>query len=128
MFDMTKPFKNFDAQVDIILGREMQSRELDERELREEIKQRLRYINYYRLSAYWHPLIETRKGEKGKELFFQASVRWEDVMARYMFDRRLRNLLFDAISRIEIALRTQVAYQSGQLHLREINKQRKCSY
>lgn len=32
-------------------------------------------------------------------------------MARYMFDRRLRNLLFDAISRIEIALRTQVAYQ-----------------
>ena len=111
MFDMTKPFKNFDEQVDIILGREMQSRELDERELREEIKQRLRYINYYRLSAYWHPFTETREGEKGKELFFQAGVRWENVMARYMFDRRLRNLLFDAISRIEIALRTQVAYQ-----------------
>ena len=111
MFDMTKPFKNFGEQVDIILGREMQSRELNERELREEIKQRLRYINYYRLSAYWHPFIETRKGEKGKELFFQANVHWEGVMARYMFDRRLRNLLFDAISRIEIALRTQVVYQ-----------------
>ncbi len=41
MFDMTKPFKNFDEQVDIILGREMRSRELDERELREEIKQSL---------------------------------------------------------------------------------------
>ena len=97
--------------MDIILGREMQSRELDESELREEIEQRLRYINYYRLSAYWHPFTEIRKGEKGKELFFQAGVHWEDVMARYMFDRRLRNLLFDAISRIEIALRTQVAYQ-----------------
>lgn len=89
----------------------MKSRKLEEKELREEIKQRLQYINYYRLSAYWHPFTETRAGEKGKELFFQAGVHWEDVMARYMFDRRLRNLLFDAISRIEIALRTQVAYQ-----------------
>ncbi|MCK7539777.1 MAG: Abi family protein [Marinilabiliales bacterium] len=33
---------------------------------------------------------------------------FEDIIDRYNFDRHLRLILFDAIERIEIALRTKV--------------------
>lgn len=35
---------------------------------------------------------------------------WEMVWGSYMFDRKLRGVIMDAISRIEVALRTQMAY------------------
>ena len=35
---------------------------------------------------------------------------FEDILDRYTFDRHLRLILFDAIERIEIALRTKMVY------------------
>lgn len=81
------------------------------------MEQCLRHINYYRLSAYWYPYRETelRDGALRRLNKFQNNTCWEDVWAHYLFDRKLRGLLFDAISRIEIALRTQLAYQWAQV-------------
>lgn len=81
------------------------SKGLGREELKNQIVERLRHINYYRLSAYWSLAFT---GDSPKS--FHPGTYWEDVMARYMFDRKLRQIFFDAISRIEISLRTQIAY------------------
>ncbi len=41
---------------------------------------------------------------------FQPNTYFEDVIERYNFDRHLRLILFDAIERIEIGLRTKMIY------------------
>lgn len=41
---------------------------------------------------------------------------FDDVLNLYTFDRELRLLLMDAIERIEVSLRTQMAYQLSQRH------------
>lgn len=68
----------------------------------------LSQINYYRLSAYWLPF-ESNHGTHA----FQAGTRFEQVLDLYIFDRELRLLVLDAIERVEIAIRTQLAYQLG---------------
>lgn len=45
---------------------------------------------------------------------FQTGSRFEDVIARYSFDKELRLILFDAIETIEIALRTKMIYHLSQ--------------
>lgn len=86
---------------------------LSEEELREEIISRLTYINYYRLSGYAYPFRKRELTQDGIKVYdeFKNGTTWEKIWDLYLLDRRLRNLLFDAVSRIEIALRTQIAYQ-----------------
>ncbi len=45
---------------------------------------------------------------------FKPNTYFEDVIERYNFDRKLRLILFDAIERIEIALRTKMIYFMSQ--------------
>ncbi len=81
----------------------------DDTVLKSRIMSCLASTNYYRLSAYWYPFRE--KDVVGKRLdSLQAGTHWEKVWNYYLFDRRLRTLLFDVISKTEIALRTQIAY------------------
>ena len=69
-------------------------------------------ISYYRLSTYMMPFRERdSKGCVMEE--FRPGTSWDDVYGLYIFDRKLRLLVFDAIERIEVALRTQIAYQLG---------------
>lgn len=42
---------------------------------------------------------------------FTPGTTWNDINSLYRFDRKLRLLVFDAIERIEIALRTKLIYQ-----------------
>lgn len=62
-------------------------------------------ISYYRLAGYWWPM----QSDKINHVF-KANSRFEDVIALYNFDRELRILLFDAIERIEIGLRSKLVY------------------
>ena len=48
---------------------------------------------------------------KDEEHLFRKCVSFDDILNLYIFDRELRLLLFDAIERIEIAIRTQIIYQ-----------------
>jgi abortive infection bacteriophage resistance protein len=41
---------------------------------------------------------------------FQSGVYFEDIVERYDFDRQLRIILFDAVERIEIVLRSKLIY------------------
>ena len=42
---------------------------------------------------------------------FRDGITWEMIYNLYVFDRKLRILVFDAIERLEIAIRTQIIYQ-----------------
>jgi len=56
---------------------------------------------------------------------FVPETAFSDAVALYLFDRRLRVLLADALERIEVSLRVEVAYRLGRLdtfaHLHEDN-------
>lgn len=64
-------------------------------------------ISYYRLSAYWYTFLSEPKSEHR----FSNKTTFEKAIDTYVFDRRLRLLIFDEIERIEISLRTQMIFQ-----------------
>jgi len=64
-------------------------------------------ISYYRLRAYTYPF---QDNTSPKHPFVQQ-ISFEEIIELYKFDRKLRILVFDAIEKIEIALRTQIIYQ-----------------
>jgi len=65
----------------------------------------LQNISYYRLKGYWW---DTQNDFVNHT--FHPNTFFEDIIERYNFDRHLRLILFDAIERIEIALRTKMIY------------------
>lgn len=67
-------------------------------------------VSYYRISAYMLPYRVLDADGRHRDQFVPGST-WDDIYNLYKFDRKLRLLVFDAIERIEIALRTQVIYQ-----------------
>lgn len=80
----------------------------------------LERLGYYRLSGYWYPLraIDLKKSfEQGKAVRgdnFVPRSRFEDVVRLYVFDKKLRLMALDALERIEIAVRVDVAHLLGQ--------------
>lgn len=69
-------------------------------------EQTLSRISYYRLRAYTYPF----QDNKNPKHPFVVQISFEEIIDLYKFDRELRVLLFDAIEKIEIALRTQIIY------------------
>lgn len=67
----------------------------------------LRFIGYYRLSGYWFPF-QYRDGSADHDSF-RPGTNFETILDRYVFDRRLRLLIMDAVERIEVAARTTIS-------------------
>ncbi|NII82086.1 MULTISPECIES: Abi family protein [unclassified Pedobacter] len=65
----------------------------------------LSHVSYYRLAGYWWPMQVDRE-----QHLFKPNSKFEDVIHLYNFDRELRILIFDAIEKIEISLRTKLIY------------------
>lgn len=76
---------------------------------------RLRCVGYYRLSAYLHLFWEQPFGS-GTKYKFRDGTTLSLVWEHYLFDRRLRFALIDAIERIEVALRSMITYYHCQGH------------
>ncbi|MBO1014589.1 Abi family protein [Achromobacter sp. SD115] len=67
----------------------------------------LNFVGYFRLRGYALSLmISTPAGR-----MFQPGVRFEDVIARYEFDRVLRRTTLGQLERIEVAVRTVISNQ-----------------
>jgi abortive infection bacteriophage resistance protein len=62
-------------------------------------KRYLTTIGYYRLSAYFLPFL----AEKDQ---FKTDVKFSDILDLYIFDRKLRLHVMDALERIEVAIRS----------------------
>jgi abortive infection bacteriophage resistance protein len=61
------------------------------------------------MSAYMLPY-KKKEGEIIMDQFKKGTT-WDIIHQLYVFDRKLRLLVFDAIERLEIAIRTQIIYQ-----------------
>ena len=62
-------------------------------------------VGYYRLSAYFYPLLEVPK----ENHVYKPNATFEKVVSMYTFDSRLRSLLFSKIEKIEVAIRSALA-------------------
>ncbi|HET8898253.1 MAG TPA: Abi family protein [Rhodanobacteraceae bacterium] len=97
-----KPALTFDQQLDLLRQRGLTIHDTD-RALRW-----LRSVSYYRLSAYFLPF---KDGEQ-----FRPDADFNEIAGLYIFDRKLRLLILDAIERIEVAIRTSVTYEIGHAY------------
>lgn len=67
-------------------------------------------IGYFRLSAYFYPLLQMPKENHR----YKAGSNFKQVMEMYRFDRKLRLLLFNEIEKIEIAIRSAIVNITAQ--------------
>lgn len=76
---------------------------------KQELVMRIENVGFYRLNAYARPFRQV--DAVGNVLsVFVAGASLEKLWSLYRFDRNLRFLFLDAIERIEVALRSQLAY------------------
>lgn len=75
---------------------------------------RLSFVNYYRLSAYWWSFRKQGTGPQEKLDEFIEGTEFDRVWDHYVFDQKLRILGIEAIERIEVATRTQLAYHHSR--------------
>lgn len=66
-------------------------------------------VSYYRLKGYMYPYRDTSKR-------FVVQNCWAFIESDYNLDQRLRIFLFDCISRVEIAFRSQLVLQMSLAH------------
>ena len=66
-------------------------------------------ISYYRLRAYTFPF--QNDGKEKEHHFIRSDIHFNDIIDLYCFDRELRTLVFNAIEKIEVSIRTKITYQ-----------------
>jgi abortive infection bacteriophage resistance protein len=109
-----RPWKSFEEQLALLKNRALVVTN-DVAALRY-----LERIGYYRLSAYLHTFRQFEMALEGNRLIsrqldtFVPNTHFLDAVNLYWFDRRLRLVLMDALERIEIAVRVDIAYLLGQ--------------
>lgn len=106
----TKPFLTFEQQADQLLARGLKGD-------RTTLIDHLKSVSYFRLSGYWIPFRKPDPTDRRKrldEFYPDASI--EVVWERYVFDRRLRLVVMDALERIEIDFRTQLIHLHAEKH------------
>lgn len=109
-----KPWRTFADQLDLLQARGLV---VDDRTAALDYLERL---GYYRLSGYWYPMrafgsaLPQAQANVARLDQFLAGSRFEDVARLYVFDKRLRLLALDALERIEMAVRVDVAHLLGK--------------
>ena len=111
-----RPWKSFEDQLNLLKSRGLAVG--DEKRAREYLER----LGYYRLSAYWYPFrkytieqdASTGKLSHRREDEFIENARFQDAVELYVFDKRLRLLALDALERIEVGVRVDVAYLLGE--------------
>lgn len=109
-----KPWVSFAQQLELLQARGL------EVENRDAALDYLERLGYYRLSGYWYPLraidpeASAARGHVVRLDSFAPGSRFEDVVRLYVFDKKLRLLALDALERIEMAVRVDVAHRLGQ--------------
>lgn len=99
----SKPYLSLDDQLVQLKSRNMKFHD------EEKAKHYLGNLNYYRLAGYWLVFEENH----GSHTFNQNTY-FEDILNLYIFDRELRLLLLDAIERIEVSIRSKLAYHLSE--------------
>ena len=91
----------------------------------------LERIGYYRLSGYWYDFrqrsapfcpLDAETGGRPRKVRverpvlddFKPGTRFQDAVELYVFDKKLRLLVLDALERIEVALRVDLSHRLGE--------------
>jgi abortive infection bacteriophage resistance protein len=77
----------------------------------------LRRIGYYRLSAYWYPfrrIVQLPDSSFRLDDTFKDGTQFRHATDLYAFDKGLRLIVLDAIERLEVSVRTEVALTIGR--------------
>lgn len=120
MSNYKKPHLTFQEQLNLLKSRGLEISN-DKAAL-----EYLQKIGYYRLSGYLYPFRQTvdsvqphiSNKSSGRQNFFvqdtfKPGAKFQDALALYVFDKRLRLMLLDALERIEVAIRVDIAYLLG---------------
>ncbi len=99
LYIMPKPARTIQEQISLLQSRNMNFRQIAN------APHFLSNISYYRLKGYWWEMQDNRINHH----FVNGSF-FEDVIDLYNFDRHFRLIVFNAIERIEISLRTKLIY------------------
>lgn len=106
--DMGQRATSIDEQIALYLDRGLHIED------RAYAKAKLLEIGYYRLGFYCFPFEETYpKLDSDRSHKVIEGTTFEDVIALYQFDAKLRSLLFEALSHIEISFRTKLIYEAS---------------
>lgn len=102
-----KPWLSFEQQADLLIN---------ERGLvadRDNLIKHLADVGYYRLSGYWYIFKRQPKvcKEGVQDEHFIAGTSFDQIWCLYLFDRQFRLVVLDAIERVEVYFRTQLAYE-----------------
>ncbi|MDR3187788.1 MAG: Abi family protein [Prevotellaceae bacterium] len=65
----------------------------------------LENISYHRMSAYWYPLLADKHNH-----VFKPDADFETAFSLYKFDSELRKLIISELEKIEVAVRSKIAY------------------
>ena len=68
----------------------------------------LNNISYYRLRAYTYPFQENDDPSLDHQ-FIREDITFQDIIDLYVFDRRLRSLVFNELEKVEVAVRTKLS-------------------
>lgn len=94
----TKPALSVDAQIRLLKQRGL---EIEDEAYARHYRER---VGYFRLSAYFYPLLkEPKKNHK-----FKDGSTFNQAIQIYKFDRKLRLLVFSQIEKIEVAVKAQI--------------------
>lgn len=111
MMNQLKPWKSIDEQLEILQSRGLQIDNPDR------ARKYLGRLGYYRLSGYWYPfrqLLEQTNNVEFRSDQFIAGSHFDDLVKLYVFDKKLRLMALDALERIEMAVRVDIAHMLGQ--------------
>ena len=100
----TKPPLSIKDQIDLLSNRGMKIPDP------QRAARYLSHISYFRLRGYWIPF-ETP--DKVKNHHFKDGTTFDDVLNLYVFDRKFRLLMLEAIERVEISFRAHFANELG---------------
>jgi abortive infection bacteriophage resistance protein len=120
-----KPWKSYQDQLDQLIQRGLLVTD------RAKALHYLERIGYYRLSGYWYPFRERsgvycplaasngkkfKRGSTDRLVLddFKAGASFENAVDLYVFDKKLRLLVMDALERIEIGLRVDISHSLGK--------------
>lgn len=92
----TKPPLVLEQQADLLISRGLEAE-------KSQLIAFLRHVNYYRVTGYLFPF-------RNSDNSYCSNISFATFKRLYFYDQSLRNLMLSAIDRIEVSLRTVIAY------------------
>jgi len=114
-----KPFRSYSDLCALLASRGMHIADAPRTE------RKLSQVGYYRLSGFWYPCREFLRDSNGnvtlctvskkplRQNTFTPGTAFDSVFEIYLFDKKLRQLMLDAIERVEVHVRSVIAHEVG---------------